>query len=261
MTIDPDAPVRSDLLAGRVALVTGASSGLGERFARTLAAAGASVALMARRRDRLDALVAGIHDEGGRAEAFPADMADAAALPALVAAVAERLGTIDILVNNAGIGDGGAAVDQSVEEIDRLLAINVRAPFLLAREVARRLIAEGRTGRIVNIASVAAHHYDGKVPCAMYAVAKAGVVRMTETLAVEWARDFINVNAIEPGLFRSEMSAPMLAARGDYVRQRQKRGRVGEPHQLDTTLLYLVSPASDAVTGISIKVDDAQMPR
>ena len=252
---------RSDTLAGNVALVTGASSGLGAQFARTLAAAGAKVAIAARRADRLDALVQEIAEAGGEALAVALDLADAAALDGAVAQVSDTLGAIDILVNNAGLADVKRLVDQDPAAIDHMYAVNVRAPLLLARAVGVRMIADGRPGRIVNVSSMAAYHYDGRSPCVMYAMTKSAVVRMTETLAIEWAAHRINVNAIAPGFFRTEMSAPVLAGREERIAGKMPRGRICEPHHLDSTLLYLVSPASEAVTGTCIRVEDAQMPR
>lgn len=246
-------------LTGEVALVTGATSGLGRRFAVTLAAAGAAVAVVGRRRDRLDALVAEIGAAGGRALALPADMADASALAAVVETAEAGLGTVSILVNNAGIPDAQYATRMPIELIDSVLDINVRAPFVLAREVARRLIAAKRPGRIVNIASIAAFH-TATSGTALYATTKAAVVRMTEALAVEWAAFGINVNAIAPGAFRTEMMDGMIERVGD-VSQGFPRKRLGEPADLDGTLLYLVSPASALVTGTCIKVDDGQYPR
>ncbi|WP_239987422.1 SDR family NAD(P)-dependent oxidoreductase [Sphingosinithalassobacter portus] len=256
------APESNQPLAGQVALVTGASSGLGRQFAVALAAAGASVAVAARRTDRLDELVAELRKAGASAMAVGLDIADAAAIPGAVDAVERELGAVSILVNNAGIARAKPAVNQLVDEIDAMLAVNVRGPFVLAAEVGRRLIDAGKPGRIINIASIGAFNYDGKIPCAMYVATKSAVVRMTEALSVEWAKHGINVNAIAPGFFRSEMSGPSIAKRGEeFFNSRQPRGRIGEPPMLDSTLVYLASPASEAVTGTCIKVDDGQMPR
>ena len=252
-------PNTSTDLSGQVALVTGASSGLGLRFAKVLAACGAKVALAARRLDRLEALAAEIRAAGGQAAAISMDATDADQLKAAVAQAEAELGLVTILVNNAGIPDAARAHKMSVELIDRVLDINVRAPFILSTEVARRLIAAKHPGRIVNIASSAAYNYAGG-GAALYSVSKASVVRMTEALAVEWASFDINVNAIAPGAFASEMMDGMLERMGD-ITQRFPRKRLGDPAQLDSTLLYLVSPASDAVTGTSIRVDDGQSPR
>ena len=249
-------PNASTDLTGQVALVTGASSGLGLRFAKVLAAAGAKVALAARRVDRLEALAAEIKAAGGEAIAIAMDATDADQLIAAVAQAEAAFGTVTILVNNAGIPDAQRAHKMPLELIDRVLDINVRAPFILACEVARRLMAADKPGRIVNIASSAAYEYGGN-GAALYSVSKAAVVRITEALAVEWARNNINVNAIAPGAFHSEMMDGMLARVGDFSASTPRK-RIGDPAQLDSTLLYLVSPASDAVTGISLRVDDGQ---
>ena len=254
----PDFPLpnASQDLTGQIALVTGASAGLGRRFARVLAAAGATVAVAARRLDRLEELAAEIRAAGGRALPLALDVTDADQLIDVVARAEAALGTVTILVNNAGIPDAQRAHKMSVELIDRVLDINVRAPWILSCEVARRLIAAEKPGRIVNLASRAAYAYDGR-GAALYATSKMAVVRMTETLAVEWARYHINVNAIAPGAFSSEMMDGMLSRMGDITKH-FPRPRLGDPAQLDSTLLFLVSPASEFVTGTAVRVDDAQ---
>jgi NAD(P)-dependent dehydrogenase (short-subunit alcohol dehydrogenase family) len=249
-------PNASHDLAGQVALVTGASAGLGQRFARVLAAAGAHVAVTARRLDRLEALVAEITAAGGSAQAFALDVTDAAQLTEIVGTVEAAMGPVSILVNNAGIPDAQRATKMSVELIDRVLDTNVRAPFILSCEVARRLIAAGSPGRIVNIASMAAYSYGGN-GAALYSTTKGAVVRMTEALSVEWAKNHINVNAIAPGAFASEMMDGMLARMGDFTKA-LPRQRLGDPAQMDSTLLFLVSPASECVTGTVVKIDDGQ---
>ena len=243
-------------LSGQVALVTGASSGLGLRFAKVLAAAGAKVAIAARRLDRLEALAAEIKAAGGQAVAIEMDATDADQLIGAVEKAEKALGLVTILVNNAGIPDAQRAHKMSLELIDRVLDINVRAPWILSCEVARRLLAADKPGRIVNIASSAAYSYGGN-GAALYSVSKSAVVRITETLAVEWARNHINVNAIAPGAFASEMMDGMMARIGDFS-STTPRKRIGDPAQLDSTLLYLCSSASDAVTGTAIRVDDGQ---
>jgi NAD(P)-dependent dehydrogenase (short-subunit alcohol dehydrogenase family) len=258
-TAMPDYPLphASFDLTGQVALVTGASSGLGHRFARVLAAAGASVAVAARRTDRLDALVQTIRAAGGRAEAFALDVTQDAQFAPLFDAIAARLGASpSILVNNAGIPDAQRAHKMSVADIDRVMAVNFRAPWLLSCEFARRRMAAQQPGRIVNIASMAAYQYKGG-GAALYATTKMAVVRMTEALAVEWAKFGINVNAIAPGAFASEMMDGMLQRVGD-ITQGFPRQRLGDPAQMDSTLLYLVAPASEFVTGTTIRIDDAQ---
>lgn len=258
MTDFPMPHVSHDL-TGRVALVTGASSGLGERFARVLAHQGAAVALCARRIDRLDALAEEIIAAGGKAVPIKMDAMQADDLVAAVDAAEAAFGTVDILVNNAGVPDAQRAHKMPVDLVDRVLGINVRAPWLLSTEVARRLIDAKKPGNIVNISSVAHYRYDGG-GAALYAVSKTAIARMTETLSTEWAYANINVNAIAPGMFVSEMTDGMFARIGD-PREWVARKRVPIPAQLDSTLLYLCSPASECVTGAVIKVEDGQSAR
>ena len=247
-------------LSGQVALVTGASAGLGQRFARVLAKAGAKVALTARRTDKLEALAQEIRDGGGVAEAFALDVTDAARCEAVVAEAEAKLGTVTILVNNAGIPDAMRAHKLPLEMIDRVLDTNVRAPFILSCAVAKRLMAQKMPGRIINISSVAGYYYDGN-GAALYSVSKAAVTRMVEALAVEWAAFNINVTGIAPGFFSSEMTEGMLERVGTPFWQEFPRKRMGQPAQLDSTLLFLASPSSDCVTGTIIRVDDGQVPR
>lgn len=255
----PDFPLPNAAhdLSGQIALVTGASSGLGHRFARVLAASGATVAVAARRTDKLAALVDTITAAGGKAAAFELDVTQDAQFAPLFDAIAAKLGAgPDILVNNAGIPDAQRAHKMSVADIDRVFGVNLRAPWLLSCEFARRRMADNKPGRIVNIASMAAFQYKGG-GAALYSTTKMAVVRMTEALAVEWARFGINVNAIAPGAFSSEMMDGMLQRVGDITKN-FPRPRLGDPAQMDSTLLYLVAPASEFVTGTCIKIDDAQ---
>jgi NAD(P)-dependent dehydrogenase (short-subunit alcohol dehydrogenase family) len=246
-------------LHGQVALVTGATSGLGWRFAEVLAAQGAAVAATGRRGDRLDALAEKISQRGGSCLALPLDVARPAALTEAVGTIEAALGTISILVNNAAIPDAQYATKMSTELVDQVIATNLRAPFLLSSAVARRLIAQKLPGRIVNVSSMGAHHYRGE-GASLYSTTKAALERMTETLAVEWAQFHINVNAIAPGAFATEMLQEMMARHGE-VSSGFPRDRLGDPAQLDSTLLYLVSPSSEFVTGTIVKVDDGQNPR
>jgi NAD(P)-dependent dehydrogenase (short-subunit alcohol dehydrogenase family) len=243
-------------LKGQTALVTGASAGLGVRFAKTLARCGAQVALTARRLDRLEGVAAEIKAAGGKAVALQLDVTDAGQLTKVVAEAERQLGPVTILVNNAGIPDAQRATKMPIDLIDRVLDTNVRAPYVLSCEVARRLMEAKLPGRIVNIASSAAYRYSGN-GAALYSISKAAVVRMTEALAVEWAQFNINVNAIAPGAFSSEMMDGMLQRMGD-ITKRFPRPRIGDPAQLDSTLLFLVSPSSDFVTGTCVRVDDVQ---
>jgi NAD(P)-dependent dehydrogenase (short-subunit alcohol dehydrogenase family) len=246
-------------LDGQVALVTGASSGLGRRFATVLAAHGARVVATARRLDRLEELATEVAGADGTCLPYQLDVTDADQLQEVVGAAETLLGPVQILVNNAGIPDAQYATRMPLELVDDVLDTNLRAPFLLSCNVARRLIELELPGRIVNISSVGGFHYGGG-GAALYSISKAGVNRLTEALAVEWSRYHINVNAIAPGLFASEMSDGMLERMGDLTRAFPRR-RIGQPEHLDSTLLYLVSPASEMVTGTVIKVDDGQGPR
>jgi NAD(P)-dependent dehydrogenase (short-subunit alcohol dehydrogenase family) len=246
-------------LDGQVALVTGASSGLGRRFAVLLAANGARVVATGRRTERLEELAAEIGDDGGTCLPVQLDVTDAEQLAEVVTRSERELGPVQILVNNAGIPDAQYATKMELDLIDRVLDTNLRAPFVLSCEVARRLIDLGLPGRIVNISSVGGFHYGGG-GAALYSITKAGVNRLTEALAVEWSRFHINVNGIAPGLFASEMSDGMIERMGDLTKAFPRK-RIGQPEDLDSTLLYLVAPASEMVTGTVIRVDDGQGPR
>jgi NAD(P)-dependent dehydrogenase (short-subunit alcohol dehydrogenase family) len=244
-------------LHGRTALVTGASSGLGWRFAKVLAACGARVAVTARRTDRLDALAAEIRAGGGVAEAFAFDVSRSDGAAALFDQVEAAVGGVDILVNNAGVPDAQHATALSLEKINAVLDTNLRGAFLLSTELGRRLIAARKGGRIVNVASMAAYAYAGG-GAALYSISKGALVRMTEVLAVEWAKFGINVNGIAPGVIDSEMTTGMLDRMSRKMVDAFPRKRVGDPAHLDGTLLFLVSPSSEFVTGTIIKVDDGQ---
>lgn len=249
-------PHTSTDLAGRVALVTGATSGLGWRFSQVLAAAGATVVVTGRRQERLAELEALIASQGGSAYACRIDMTDTESILAAVDHAESAAGTVDILVNNAGIPDAQRAHKMSTDLIDRVFDTNLRGPYVLSCEVARRLIDAEMPGRMVNISSIGAYRYDGN-GAALYSITKAGIARMSEVLAVEWARFNINVNGIAPGAFSSEMMDGMMERMGDFS-QHMPRKRICDPALLDSTLLYLCGPASEAVTGTVIKVDDGQ---
>lgn len=257
-------PHASNDLTGDIAFVTGASSGLGRRFAQTLAASGATVVVAARRHDRLTTLVEEITSAGGTAYAVAMDVTDADSIMAAYSEAVEQVGVPTILINNAGIPDAQFATKMSIELIDQVIGTNLRGPFILATEFARRIIdankqGAGKFGRIVNIASMAAFSYQGH-GAALYSITKAAVVRMTEALAVEWAGRGINVNGIAPGMFASEMMDGMLERMGDLAAGTPRK-RIAQPAQMDSTLLYLVSRASEAVTGTVIKIDDGQTDR
>jgi NAD(P)-dependent dehydrogenase (short-subunit alcohol dehydrogenase family) len=253
---DSPLPEASGALSGQVALVTGASSGLGWRFARVLANAGATVVATARREERLEELCRIAKQAGGEAVGYRLDMTDADDIEEVVERISREVGLISILVNNAGVPDAARAHKMSRELIDRVFDTNLRGPYLLSCEVARRLIEAEAPGRMINISSGGAFYYAGN-GAALYSITKAGIARMSEVLAVEWARNHINVNCIAPGAFESEMLAGMLERMGDITRHFPRK-RVGDPAQLDSTLLYLCSPESEAVTGATIQVDDGQ---
>ena len=191
--------------------------------------------------------------------ALPMDVTDSDTVPAAFDRVEAELGPLTTLVNNAGIPDAQYATKMSMELVDQVIATNLRAPYQLSCELARRLMARQAPGRIVNIASMGAYRYGGN-GAALYSITKAAVVRMTEVLSVEWSKFHINVNGISPGAFSSEMMDGMLARVGDFPRF-FPRQRLGQAPQLDSTLLYLVSPASECVTGTIVKVDDGQDPK
>ncbi len=250
-------PYASTDLTGQVALVTGASAGLGRRFASTLAAAGAHVVAAGRRTELLEELADEIAAAGRRCEPVTLDVTDVAACDAVFDRAEAVCGPVTILVNNAGIPDAKRAHKMPIELIDAVIATNLRGPFLLSTAMARRLIKAGLGGRIVNISSIAAFNYSPGSAAALYATTKAAINRMTEVLAVEWLKYGINVNAIAPGSFWSEMHEGLVARVGD-VTQHMPRKRIGDPAQLDSTLLYLVAPSSELVTGTVVRVDDGQ---
>jgi NAD(P)-dependent dehydrogenase (short-subunit alcohol dehydrogenase family) len=247
-------------LSNQVALVTGASSGLGYRFSKVLAKCGAKVALSARRVEKLESLAEEIKSDGGECMVVPIDMIDRDSIRAAVKKVEEDLGTINTLINNAGMVDAQWAIKQSDELIDGVIDTNLVGPYLLSNEVARKLIEKKEPGRMVNISSLAAFNTTPNSAAVLYSTTKSAIVRMTEALSVEWAKHHINVNAIAPGMFSSEMLDGMLERIGD-VSQTLPRKRICTPEQMDSTLLFLVSPSSECVTGTCIKIDDGQTSR
>ena len=247
-------------LTGQVALVTGTTSGLGKRFAQVLARCGAKVVCTGRRVEKLEELAVQIRADGGTCEPIAIDMTDRQSIRATLVKAEEAFGPVTILINNAGIPDAQRIVKMSDELIDNVFDTNLVGPWVLSSEVAKRLIAEKLPGRIVNISSVAAFNTTAQSAAALYSTTKLGIARMTEAMAVEWARFNINVNCIAPGAFSSEMMDGMLERIGD-ITVGFPRKRICDPAQMDSTLLFLVSPSSECVTGTVIKVDDGQGPR
>jgi NAD(P)-dependent dehydrogenase (short-subunit alcohol dehydrogenase family) len=246
-------------LSGRVALVTGASSGLGTQFAKALADNGAAVALVARRADRLKALQDEIEGKGGTAVAIEADVTDRAAMTRAYDAAEKAFGTVTILVNNAGVAQKPVrAIEASEEEWRRVLSIDLDAVFYWAQEAAKRMLAAKKQGAIVNIASVLG--FGVAKGTASYAVAKAAVVQATKALAVELAFKGVRVNAIAPGWFVTEINDTYLNSdAGQELKREIPMGRFGNAGDLDGALLLLVSEAGSYITGATIIVDGGQV--
>lgn len=248
-------------LEGQVALITGASGGLGEHFARLLAREGCAVAVSARRLERVESLAGELAGGGHSAMAIRLDVADASAIGPALDEVEAGLGPISILVNNAGVGGEGLALEVSVEDWDNTFAVNVRGTFVAAREAAKRMIASGVAerdeARILNIASIASHTV---LPgLAAYCSSKAAVAMLTQGLAREWARRGIAVNALCPGYIDTDINTAWWPTEGG---QKQLKGfprrRLMNPEDLDAAFLMLVGPAAKAITGSLITIDDGQ---
>lgn len=236
-------------LAGKTALVTGASSGLGAHFAEVLAGQGAEVTCAARRVDRLEALVARI---GGAALAVPMDVTD----PESVSAAVDR--PFDIVINNAGLAHDGPALTTSDPDWTRVIDTDLTGVFRVAQAAARTMVAAGQGGSIVNIASIAGHRVAGNL--AAYAAAKAGVVQVTKALALEWARHGIRVNSISPGYIETDINREFFATEaGQTMIRRIPQRRLGQMSDLDGPLLLLASDDSDFMTGSDIVVDGGHL--
>ena len=244
-------------LTGKTALITGASSGLGERFAKVLAAAGATVVIAARRIDRLTVLQKTIEAEGGAAHALALDVNQLDKLPGVFDGLQADGLLPDILVNNAGLNISKPATDTSTEDYQTVMGTNVTAPFFLSTELAKRQIAEDLPGRIINIASVASHTVlPGNTT---YNVSKAAIMMMTRGLAREWARYGINVNAICPGYIETEINDFWWESEGGQKQIKSfPRRRLAEKSDLDGAILLLAGPLGKGITGTSITVDDGQ---
>jgi NAD(P)-dependent dehydrogenase (short-subunit alcohol dehydrogenase family) len=248
-------------LTGRTALITGASSGLGAHFARTLAAAGARVVLAARRTDRLAALQAELTEAGAQAISVAMDVADEASTIAAYDTAAAAFGEIDTVVANAGTNAEGPVVDLTAQAFDDLMAVNLRGVFLTVREGGKRMMAAGsrerQHGRIIIISSITAHAIEPGL--AAYSASKAAVLQFGRVLARDWIRQGINVNMICPGYIRTEINADWFDTEAG-ARQIAKfpRRRLMLESDLDGPLLFLASDASRAVTGTALTIDDGQ---
>jgi NAD(P)-dependent dehydrogenase (short-subunit alcohol dehydrogenase family) len=242
------------VLDGKVAMVTGASSGLGRHFATTLARAGAKVAVAARRLDRLRELVREIEAFDGRAIPLSLDVTDQASVREAVAAAETELGAITILVNNAGIAIAKPALDIEEAEWDRVIDTNLKGAWLMAQEVARHMVRLGHGGSIINIASILGQRATGRL--APYCASKAGLIQLTRVLALELARHHIRVNAISPGYVESDMNRDFLATEdGRQLLDRVPQRRFGDAVDLDGVLLLLASDSSRYMTGSITTVD------
>jgi NAD(P)-dependent dehydrogenase (short-subunit alcohol dehydrogenase family) len=251
MTPDPLAAFRLD---GKVAIVTGASSGLGARFAKVLDSAGAKVVLVARRLERLKALAGDLTND---ALSVKADLQQTDQLDAVFEQTLDKYGRIDVLVNNAGMVDAEPAIDESLDLFTDVIRVNLIAPFALAQRAAKAMLDGDEGGAIVNVASILGLRGVGQIPQAGYAASKGGIVNLTRELGAQWARKGIRVNAIAPGWFESEMTSDMFSEESGHkwVARRAPMGRHGKEGELDGALLYLASDASSYVTGQILAVD------
>jgi NAD(P)-dependent dehydrogenase (short-subunit alcohol dehydrogenase family) len=256
--MDPKEVMKAFRLDGKVALVTGASRGLGRAIALGLAGAGADVALAGRDRATLEPVAQEIERDLGRpALPVPLDVADLQAIPAAVETIAARFGRIDILVNNAGMNIRNTTLDYTPEEWDTVLDTNLKGTFFLTQEVGRQMIGAGR-GKILNISSMTAFLGVPTVPA--YTASKAALQQLTRMLAVEWAEHNIQVNALAPGWISTELTAalktrPDFEPRYRWILSRTPAGRFGEPHELVGAAVFLCSPAADFITGQVLAVD------
>lgn len=253
MSRNDSSPSVGDLfdLSGRVAVVTGASSGIGAHLAEVLHGAGATVALVARRRERLEELAGGRE----RMEVFPADLADAGEREALIAGVLERLGRIDVLVNNAGFSVIAGIEDESLEDFEAVVDINLTAAWHLSKLAGVDMVARG-SGSVINIASILGLVGGTPVKQAGYTASKAGLINLTRELALQWGRKGVRVNAIAPGYFPTELTANMDDESSQaFVARNTALARMGTLEEMAGPLLLLASDAGGYMTGSTVVVD------
>ncbi len=249
-------PLSAFRLDGQVAVVTGASSGLGRRFAEVLAAAGARVVIAARRGVRLDALAAELRSRGAEVCSVVCDVSDESQVDPLIAAATDSFGGLDVLVNAAGVAPEEDEAIESPRSFRDVLEVNTTGTYLCTRAAARTMLGNGR-GAIVNVASISGLVAGDGFDTPSYTASKGAIVNLTRELGVRWGPRGVRVNAIAPGWFRSEMTAETLAdEKGrSFVVERTPLGRPGEEHELDGVLLFLASDASSYVTGQTLVVD------
>jgi NAD(P)-dependent dehydrogenase (short-subunit alcohol dehydrogenase family) len=241
-------------ITGRVAIVTGASSGLGRHFALTLARAGAKVAIAARRAEALDETARQVEAFDGRALPIVLDVTDAASVRHCVAEAETELGPISILINNAGTAVEGMTLDQDESAWDSVIDTNLKGAWLMAKEVAAHMANIGHGGSIVNIASVLGQ--TGTAGVASYCASKAGLINLTRALAIEFAPHKVRVNALAPGYFATDLNRDFLSGPGGQsLKRRTPQQRFGEPGDLDGALMLLASDASRYMTGSVVTVD------
>jgi NAD(P)-dependent dehydrogenase (short-subunit alcohol dehydrogenase family) len=247
-------------LDGRTAIVTGGGRGLGSSMAGGLAEAGANVVICSRRVDACEEIAAEIRRGGGLALALACDVSDPESVDSVVAAARQEFGGIDVLVNNSGATWGARPEDMPVEKFDQVMAVNVRGVFLMSQAVGRVLIEQGRGGRIINIASVAASiaGRPGGVQAIGYSSSKGAVISMTRDLAGSWCEHGITVNAIAPGWFPTRMSAGVLERIGERLLEGIPLGRFGGPDDIRGVAVFLASDASAYITGQTLVVDGGQ---
>ena len=246
-------------VAGKRIVITGASSGLGAHFARVFHDAGADIALLARRKDRLQALAQDLTSSGGgKVVVAECDVLDAAAVKTAFACVHHDLGGIDVLINNAGVTRQAPALKQTADDFDAVLNTNLRGAWLAAVSAANLMATDGTQGSIVNIASILGERVANNV--APYAISKAAVLQMTKALALEWARHGIRVNALTPGYLNTDLNADFFASdAGKALVKRIPQRRLGQLSELDAPLMLLASDASSFMTGAVIPVDGGHL--